>query len=127
MNDTLINFIYTFIYADVKVILQCKASEFGQVTYTKTGITDEHGIYTIPMEGDHKSDYCEVLTDQTTHPSCTETIAAKGDRVMISAYTDLSSLSTHFVRPLGFMSKEFDRRCIDLVKEYDILTIQRDG
>ncbi|KAI9085937.1 hypothetical protein K1719_032014 [Acacia pycnantha] len=111
----------------VKVILQCKPTELGSVTYTNTGITDQNGIYVIPMEGDHKSDYCEILTDQTTHPSCSETVAAaKGDRVTVTMNTNLSSLSTYFVRPLGFMSKEFDPRCVQMVKEYDIFNIKVD-
>ncbi|KAK4255886.1 hypothetical protein QN277_008822 [Acacia crassicarpa] len=110
----------------VKVILQCKPIESGSVTYTNTGITDQNGMYIIPMEGDHKSDHCEILTDQTTHPSCSETVATKGDRVTVLMNTDVSSFSTYFVRPLGFMSKELDPRCVQMVKEYDIFNIKVD-
>ncbi|XP_028755511.1 olee1-like protein [Neltuma alba] len=94
--------------------------EEGNVTYTNTGITDQNGVYNIPMEGTHENDYCEILTDQTTHTSCTETVATKGDRVTLTMNSNLSSFSTRFARPLGFMSKEIDPRCVLMVKEYDI-------
>ncbi|XP_054811400.1 olee1-like protein [Prosopis cineraria] len=109
----------------VKVILQCKTSEEGNMTYTNTGLTDQNGVYTIPMNDNHENNYCEISTDQTTHPSCTETVAAKGDRVTL-INTNVLSFSTRFVRPLGFMSKEYDPRCALMVKEYDIFNIKVD-
>ncbi|KAL0426946.1 UNVERIFIED_CONTAM: Major pollen allergen Ole e 1 [Sesamum latifolium] len=105
-----------------KVKLECKDKASGNITYRMTGgETDENGIYTLPAEGDHRGELCEVTLVKSSRAECSEIpIDGSGKRPAAEVTLIASSSFSDNIRlayPLVFTRKESLHKCIDFFKD----------
>ncbi|MCH4805157.1 pollen Ole e 1 allergen/extensin family protein, partial [Pasteurella multocida] len=60
----------------VKVSLECKKPDDDSLTFSSEGFTDNNGVYSIPVEGDHEDEVCMLKTVTSTHPECNELMSS---------------------------------------------------
>ena len=109
--------------ADVKVKLECRNIENNTMTLTIEGKTDENGIYSLPVTGDHETDICELKTLESTHPGCNLQMSSSCvDRIELTRNMGVSSMA-RYVNPLGFMTQTIDSRCAEIVSELGLDTL----
>lgn len=100
--------------------LECRKEADNAVTFSKEGLTDNNGVYNIPVEGDHEEEICELKTVMSDVHECNDIMSAKeADKVVLTTNMGVSSMR-RFVNPLGFMTKTVDPKCADIVKELDL-------
>ena len=88
-----------YMCAGVNLTLEYAREDTGDVTYTRKGMSDANGQYSIPVHGDHEEGFCRVIA----HPN-------SYDRIVLTRNTDASSLA-RYVNPLGFMTQMVDPQC----------------
>ena len=92
----------------------------GKVTLSKEADTEEKGTYSIPVEGDHEEEVCEVVLVKSPKEDCSE--VSHDLHVKLSARISLTNHNGitgphRMANPLGFMKKEVDPRCAEVLKE----------
>ncbi|KAK4399224.1 hypothetical protein Sango_1397900 [Sesamum angolense] len=109
--------------AEVK--LECKDSyEKGKVTYSVTDIiTDDDGKYEIPVEGDHKAEYCVVELVKSSKPDCADIVRDSWGRKPVAevTLTDTDDLhpTNRIASKLSFSPKERSSQCGRVFRESD--------
>ncbi|OVA10794.1 Pollen Ole e 1 allergen/extensin [Macleaya cordata] len=89
-----------------KVLLECRDREGGHLTFTADGETDEKGIYSIAVDGDHEEEVCEVEAKESPRTDCNTPVPGRSrGRVLITANNGIPS-PVRFVNSLGFLKKE---------------------
>lgn len=117
-NDTYI--IYKYIYAGVKVTLQCKTPDTGNLTVSLQGTTDANGIYSLPVEGDHEDEICEVKTEKSVHKDCKVPMKnGEANRIVLTKNNGDSS-PRRFVNALGFKTIGINKECAKVAKELEL-------
>ncbi|CAK9148139.1 unnamed protein product [Ilex paraguariensis] len=107
-----------------KVRLECRANEGGQLTYSIEGVTDKSGTYSLPVEGEHEEDICEILLVKSGKPECSES-GPKGwqreaARITLTVNSGIASEVRH-ANPLGFLTKEAKPECSEVFKELNMI------
>lgn len=105
-----------YVCAGVKVTLKCRKGDSNNVTYVKESRTDINGVYKINVDGDHEEEVCEVNADATGKGACSQVMANKSDRIVLTKNMGVSSL-VRFVNPLGFMTQAIDSQCGNVFSE----------
>ncbi|KAL2229044.1 pollen allergen Che a 1-like [Sesamum indicum] len=105
-----------------QVKLECKDKESGKVTYRMTGgETDDNGIYTLPAEGDHLGEVCEVTLVKSSRAECSEIPIDRSGKSPTSEVTLVATSSfmdnIRLANPLVFTRKEALRKCIEFLKD----------
>ncbi|KAJ9543318.1 hypothetical protein OSB04_023025 [Centaurea solstitialis] len=101
---------------NAKVILECRERENSAVTYTTVGMTDAKGMYNITAPGDHEEEICDVFVRESPDSKCPEVMDYESlSRVSL---TDKNGVRgrTRNANPIGFMIKEIDPRCYEILK-----------
>lgn len=106
--------------AGAKVRLECRDREGGSITLSSEADTDEQGRYNIPVEGDHEEEVCEVILVKSPNDDCNE--ISNELHAKLSARISLTNnngiAGPHRIpNPLGFMKKEADPQCAEVLKE----------
>ncbi|KAI4372498.1 hypothetical protein MLD38_010720 [Melastoma candidum] len=106
-----------------RVKLECRNREGGDLTYSLEGVTDESGMYSLPVDGDHSADICEVILVKSSKPGCEE--IGNGPFLRNSARISLTSdngMATPIreANPLGFLAKLPYSVCADVLRELGI-------
>lgn len=107
-----------------KVRLECKNREGGHLTYRIEGETDKTGTYSLPVDGDHEEEVCEVILVKSPDPECNEPFTGgfggKSARVSLTSNNGIAS-AARLANPLGFMKKQAFPECPDILKELGLL------
>ncbi|CAN6546297.1 hypothetical protein C1H46_013291 [Malus baccata] len=103
-----------------QVRLECRENEGGKITLSKEADTDDLGTYSIPVEGDHEEEVCEVILVKSPNEDCSE--ISNELHVKLSARISLTNHNGitgphRMANPLGFMKKEVDPKCAEVLKE----------
>ncbi|KAI4371394.1 hypothetical protein MLD38_019635 [Melastoma candidum] len=109
--------------AGARVKLECRTIEAGDLTYSLEGVTDASGMYSLPIDGDHSTDVCEVILVKSSHPGCEE--IGTGPFLRNSARISLTSdngMATPIrqANPLGFLAKVPLPVCAQVLRELGI-------
>lgn len=101
--------------------LECKDETSGTVKYSVEGLTDEKGAYTLPVQGDHELDVCDVVLVKSSRPDCSE-LPKEGWARLPSSRVDLASNTgipdkTRHANPLSFFKMEAEPKCAEVQKE----------
>ncbi|KAG6594549.1 hypothetical protein SDJN03_11102, partial [Cucurbita argyrosperma subsp. sororia] len=102
-----------------KVKLECRKEEGGNVTLSREAETDNNGKYRIEVEGDREEEICEVSLVKSSEEECSELPSdgfAHRARVSITANNGITS-PVRQANPLGFMRKESDPGCKEVVRQ----------
>ncbi|KAK4432945.1 Major pollen allergen Lig v 1 [Sesamum alatum] len=105
-----------------QVELECRDKKSGKVTYRLTGAqTDDHGDYTLPAEGDHHGEHCEVTLVKSSRAECDE-IPVDGSGKKPAAEVTLIANSSfrdkiRLANPLVFTRKEALHKCVQFFKD----------
>ncbi|KAI5662402.1 hypothetical protein M9H77_21725 [Catharanthus roseus] len=109
--------------AGATVRLECRNSEFENVTYSIEGLTDSVGHYKLSVKGEHEEDICEISAVKSPREdcnvkfesfekariSCTENSGIKGD--------------IRYANPLGFMTEKSSSECQEVLEELGLLPV----
>ncbi|KAF2286110.1 hypothetical protein GH714_010442 [Hevea brasiliensis] len=107
------------------VKLECKNSENNTITYAVEGVTGAQGNYRIPVEGDHEDDICEVRLIKSGMADCTEPFKSV-DRARIVLTKNVGVVQpARYANPLGFMKKEANPECGNVLKDMGFLPLNK--
>ncbi|PIN19577.1 hypothetical protein CDL12_07744 [Handroanthus impetiginosus] len=107
-----------------KVRLECRGEDKGNITLSLEGVTNDKGVYQLPVEGDHGTESCEVLLVKSSKPDC-DVIPSEGwagkpsSRVTITTNNGFHG-QTRQANPLGFTRKVALPQCKELFKELEL-------
>ncbi|OAY54790.1 olee1-like protein [Manihot esculenta] len=105
------------------VKLECKNRENNTLTYAVEGVTDNKGIYRLPVEGDHEEDICEVRLIKSGRADCSEQFKIV-DRARILLTKNVGMVqTTRYANPLGFMKKKASPQCAQVLKDMGFVPI----
>ncbi|XP_015899170.3 olee1-like protein [Ziziphus jujuba] len=101
-----------------KVRLECRQRNDSTLTYSTEGETDKNGVYTLPVDGDHEEEICEVKALKSPREDCNEHFADYDQkaRVVLTDKTGVTNIA-RYASPLGFMKKEALPVCAEVLKE----------
>ncbi|XP_012091767.1 olee1-like protein [Jatropha curcas] len=106
------------------VHLECFNRTGDVLTYTSPeAVTDAAGKYSIPVEGDHEDELCQVMLLKSPNPDCNE--INKDPFVRESASVTLTNDNgiagpAREANPLGFLKKEILPECPEVLRELGI-------
>ncbi|KAE9587156.1 hypothetical protein Lal_00004658 [Lupinus albus] len=104
--------------AGAEVIVQCNDRVTNEVVYTKKGITDSTGTYTIDVNEDHKDQVCDAKLVNSNHPTCNEITPGRDQaRVILTGYNGIASMN-RLVNAMGYMTQEVQSGCADVLRQY---------
>ncbi|XP_076924232.1 anther-specific protein LAT52-like [Bidens hawaiensis] len=108
---------------NTKVTLQCRKRENGAETAKVEGKTDSSGMYRITATGDHEEEICDVRVTESPDKKCPEVM--DDESVARVSLTDKDGVrgNTRKANPIGFMVKEIDPRCKEILAEIGITGI----
>ncbi|KAI3877353.1 hypothetical protein MKX03_026410 [Papaver bracteatum] len=88
-----------------KVALECINREGNNIAYTTEDVvTDEDGMYSIVVNGDHEDDVCEVLLKEIPRYDCNEVVPTRNQgRVAIIDNNGIDS-PIRFMNSLAFLN-----------------------
>ncbi|KAI3668079.1 hypothetical protein L6452_43154 [Arctium lappa] len=103
---------------NTKVILGCRKRENDAAeTYTVEGTSDPKGMYSITASGDHEEEICDVRVKESPDKKCSEVMGAEStSRVSLTDKNGVRG-KTRTANPIGFMTKEVDPRCKEILNE----------
>lgn len=85
--------------------------------------TDNTGTYHISVDGDYEDDICEVKLVKSSDPNCSEISVEKyfkdAARISLAANSGIAS-DTRMANPLGFLKKEVNPECQQLLADMGI-------
>lgn len=108
---------------NTKVVLQCHNRESGTETVKVEGKTDANGMYSLTSIGDHEEEICDVKITESPDSKCPEVMDDESHaRVSL---TDKNGVRGKLrqANPIGFMVKEIDPRCKEILEEIGIMGI----
>ncbi|KAF3442421.1 hypothetical protein FNV43_RR16337 [Rhamnella rubrinervis] len=100
------------------VSLECKRRNDSALTYSADGVTDKNGVYSLPVDGDHEEEICEVRALKSRREDCNTPfdVFDQKARVLLTDKSGQSSMA-RYAAPLGFMKKEALPVCKEVLKE----------
>ncbi|XP_024973822.1 anther-specific protein LAT52-like [Cynara cardunculus var. scolymus] len=106
---------------NTKVILSCRERENDAETFTVEGTCDSNGMYSITASGDHEEEICDVRVTESPDKKCPEVMDDESSsRVSLTDKNGVRG-KTRMANPIGFMVKEVDPRCKDILAEIGIM------
>ncbi|KAF5782399.1 putative allergen Ole e 1 [Helianthus annuus] len=108
---------------NTKVVLRCTNRDTGAQTYTAEGKTDAKGMYTLNATGDHEEEICDVRIKESPNSKCPELM--DDESIARVSLTDKNGVrgKARMANPIGFMVKEIDPRCKEVLAEIGIIGI----
>ncbi|KAM0050667.1 putative pollen allergen Ole e 1 family [Helianthus debilis subsp. tardiflorus] len=108
---------------NTKVVLRCRQRESGTETTKVEGKSDANGMYSITATGDHEEEICDVRITESPDSKCPEVM--DDESIARVSLTDKNGVrgKTRVVNPIGFMVKEIDPRCKEILAEIGIMGI----
>ncbi|CAI0444774.1 unnamed protein product [Linum tenue] len=109
---------------DAVVRLECKDREGGSITFSADAISDTHGVYHIPVQGDHEDEICEVFLVKSPRPDCSgipKPEKNKEDSARVSITKNNGMISgVRRVSPMGFLITKAKPECAEVLRELGI-------
>ncbi|XP_071686254.1 pollen allergen Sal k 5.0101-like [Rutidosis leptorrhynchoides] len=106
-----------------KVILRCRNRESGVETVKMEGMSDANGMYSLTAKGDHEEEICEVRVTESPDAKCPEIMDDESSaRVSLTDKNGVRGKS-RMANPIGFMVKDIDPRCKEILAEIGITGI----
>ncbi|KAJ7948738.1 Pollen-specific protein-like protein [Quillaja saponaria] len=102
--------------AGALVHLECRSILNNTKTVEVDGKTDDTGLYKLPVNGDHEEEYCEVTLKEDNKSDCKDIMEVDRARVALTKNNGDASVE-RFANALGFMNKEVDPACAEVLKE----------
>lgn len=110
--------------------LECKNRTDERIVYSKDAVSDKLGMYSIPVEGDHEDELCEVSLMGSPRKNCNEmTESWRKARVMLTRRDGVTEL-TRQTSNLGFKIKpeEVDTKaCVKVLEELGFVVDGKTG
>lgn len=108
---------------NTKVILRCRERESGVETAKMEGTSDANGMYSLTATGDHEEEICEVRVTESPDGKCPEVMDDESSaRVSLTDKNGVRG-NTRMANPIGFMVKDIDPRCKEILAEIGIMGI----
>ncbi|KAL7599114.1 anther-specific protein LAT52 [Lactuca sativa] len=106
---------------NAKVVLVCRAREQSGESYNVEGTSDANGMYSITATGDHEEEICDVHVTESPDSKCPEVM--DDERSARVSLTDKNGVrgNSRAANPIGFMVKEVDPRCKEILAEIGII------
>ncbi|KAJ9543317.1 hypothetical protein OSB04_023024 [Centaurea solstitialis] len=106
---------------NAKVTLSCRERENSAETVVMEATSDSNGMYNITASGDHEEEICEVSVKESPDKKCPEVM--DDDSNSRVSLTDKNGVrgKTRIANPIGFMAKDIDPRCKDILAELGIM------
>ncbi|XP_052483530.1 anther-specific protein LAT52 [Gossypium raimondii] len=105
---------------NAKVHLECKNRTDERIVYSKDAVSDKLGMYSIPVEGDHEDELCEVRLIESPRNNCNEMMESwRKARVVLTRRDGVTDL-TRQTNNLGFKIKPEDvdtKACVKVLEE----------
>lgn len=97
--------------------LECHDRDNNSLTFSAEGVTNDKGVYRLPVdEGDYEQDICEVKLIKSGMADCNEPFKTT-DRARVLLTKNVGVVqSTRYANPLGFMKKEVNPECGEVLK-----------
>ncbi|KAI3787796.1 hypothetical protein L2E82_00231 [Cichorium intybus] len=104
-----------------KIVLACREREGSAESYTVQGTSDQNGMYSVTATGDHEEEICDVHVTESPDSKCPEIM--DDERSARVSLTDKNGVrgNTRMANPIGFMVKEVDPRCKEILAEIGII------
>ncbi|KAK9714555.1 hypothetical protein RND81_06G102800 [Saponaria officinalis] len=106
------------------VRLECRNITAGTVSLSAEAKTDKLGLYSIPAEGDHEDDICQISLVKSPQEECseipTDVFSQQSAKVSLTNNNG-EATPVRNANPLGFMRKDPLPECPDVLKELDIV------
>ncbi|KAM7277670.1 hypothetical protein ACFE04_004804 [Oxalis oulophora] len=100
--------------------LECKSDE-GDITFSKEGVSDKKGKYSIAVTGDHGNDNCEVRVVKSVDIGCAE--PSKQRRKVVLSKNGVILEPIRYVDSLSFMKKKVVPGCDQVLKEMGFIPL----
>ncbi|KAD3338305.1 hypothetical protein R6Q59_027021 [Mikania micrantha] len=108
---------------NTKVVLHCRERESGTETSKIEGTSDANGMYSITATGDHEEEICDVRITESPDSKCPEVMDDESSaRVSLTDKNGVRG-KTRMANPIGFMVKDIDPRCKEILAEIGITGI----
>ncbi|KAJ7981815.1 Pollen-specific protein-like protein [Quillaja saponaria] len=98
------------------VHLECRSISNSTKTIEVDGKTDANGFYKLLVTGDHEEEYCEVSLKESNNQECKDVMEVDRARVGLTNNNGDKSIE-RFANALGFMTREVDPACVEVLKE----------
>merc|ERR1712071_665537 len=90
------------------VKLECRDREGGNLTYSTEAATNKTGTYSIPVDGDHENEICDVALVKSSRDDCSEIshdlFLKKTARISLTKNNGIAT-PVRLANPLGFLKK----------------------
>ncbi|MGD7361362.1 hypothetical protein, partial [Ralstonia pseudosolanacearum] len=105
-----------------KVKFECRdRANANNITFVEHAVCDENGAYKFEAEGKHEDEICEVVLVESPRSDCNEVVPGL-DRARVLVSDDNGITQTdRFVNPMGFLKKQADAGCAEVLKSYGLL------
>ncbi|KAI7754587.1 hypothetical protein M8C21_003715 [Ambrosia artemisiifolia] len=105
---------------NTKVVLQCRERETETETCKIEAKTDAKGKYSIAATGDHEEEICDVKVTESPDSKCPEVMDDESfARVSLTDKNGVRG-NVRKANPIGFMVKEIDPKCKEVLAEIGI-------
>ncbi|MBA0675990.1 hypothetical protein Goari_017500 [Gossypium aridum] len=115
---------------EAKVHLECKNRTDERIVYSKDAVSDKLGMYSIPVEGDHEDELCEVRLIESPRNNCNEVMESwRKARVELTRRDGVTDL-TRQTNNLGFKIKPEDvdtKACVKVLEEMGFVVDGKTG
>lgn len=109
--------------AGATVRLECRNSEFENVTYTVEGVTDNVGHYKLTVEGDHEDDICEISAIKSPREDCNVPFESFEKATITCTENSGIKGDVRLANPLGFMTEKSSGECQQVLEELGLFPV----
>lgn len=102
--------------ATVKIVCHNKYS--GKETYSKEGLTDKNGRYTIDVDNDFGEDVCEAVLVKSSNPECATPNKGRDRATVILTSNNGMTSSTRYANNMGFLKNTMLSNCAQILEKY---------
>ncbi|XVE63395.1 hypothetical protein DITRI_Ditri07aG0017000 [Diplodiscus trichospermus] len=95
----------------------------GSLPYSREAVTDKWGKYSIPVEGDHEEEICEVRVTKSSREDCSEFMGPWNKARIVLTKKNGVREPTRYANSLGFKKKEAVPGCAQVLKELGFFPI----
>ncbi|XVF88023.1 hypothetical protein PTKIN_Ptkin19aG0016100 [Pterospermum kingtungense] len=107
------------------VKLECRNRTTESITYSREAVANEAGKYSIPVEGDHEEEICEVIVVKSTRDDCNEPMEAWSRARVVLTSKDGVVQPVRYANGIGYMKKEAVSGCAEVLRELGFLPGQQ--
>ncbi|KAK9706777.1 hypothetical protein RND81_07G151100 [Saponaria officinalis] len=103
--------------------LECRNITAGTVTFSADAVTDKLGLYSVPVDGDHEDDICQINLVKSPKDECSEIptdIYSQQSAQISLTNNNGEATPVRNANPLGFMRKDPLAECPEVLKELDL-------